>query len=47
MILHQHKKNYDHMMLGCKDLAWDKQTGYFGPIYTLYLCRGLNIWANS
>lgn len=40
IILHQHSKNYDYMMLGWKDLAWDKQTGYFRPIYTLYPCRG-------
>ena len=36
MILHQCIKNYDHMMMIChRDMAWDKQRGYFGTIFVL------------
>ena len=27
-------------MTGPKHMDWDKQTGYFGPIFAVYLCRG-------
>ena len=40
MILHKCTKNHDHMRLGCRDMAQDKQVGYFGPMFGLYPCRG-------
>lgn len=27
------------MILGCRDMAWDKQAGYFWPKCALYSCR--------
>ena len=38
-VLHQCTKNYDHdHMFGCRDMAWDKQTGYFRMIFAFYPC---------
>ena len=36
MTLEQCTKNYNHMRLGNGDMAWDKQTNYFGPNFALY-----------
>ena len=37
MVLDQCTKNFD--MSSCRDMTWDKQTGYFGKIFALYPCR--------
>ena len=32
---------YDHMMLGCRNMALDKETGLLWAYFTLYHCGGL------
>ena len=31
------------MMLGCRAMAQEKQTGYYGPVFAFYPCRKVKI----